>query len=118
MSQISDDFSARFPPPIFSAGDVTLYLPILEPIYPSYYGFSYNDETKETTLNLIAHLIINERDGSAFGEQVVASKSADGVSTSFVASINTSTDAEFFNTTKYGQRFLRLKAGGYGGVAV
>lgn len=111
-----DDFKARFPE--FETATVDTYLPILEPVWPSYYGVTYSTASKEAVLNLIAHLITMETSGSSGASQQVASVSVGSVSESYQAAASVSEGAVFWNSTKYGQRFRRLTQGRYGGIAV
>ncbi len=56
---VSDDFKSRFPE--FDAVTVDQYIPILEPVWPSYWGGDYAAPSgQEIVLNLIAHLITAE----------------------------------------------------------
>lgn len=102
------DFKARFPE--FDGAVVDVYYPILETVWPSYYGGSY-DTDRETVLNLIAHLMVGEIETSTEAVQVEASKSVGSVSVSYAARAASGGKlADFFSTTKYGQRFLMLTA--------
>lgn len=110
-----DDFKARFPE--FPTADADTYIPILETVWPSYYGGEY-DSNQEIVLNLVAHLIIGERETNPAPNQNVASQSVGSVSVSYKQSSQVGVNDDFFNTTKYGQRFLRLTASQFGGMAV
>jgi hypothetical protein len=111
-----DDFKARFPE--FPTATVDAYLPILEPVWPCYYGRSYTT-CPEIVLNLVAHLMVGEVAASQSAPQVVASKSVGSVSTSYAAMSHSGGALfDFFNTTKYGQRFWMLTRNKFGGVAV
>jgi len=56
---VSDDFKSRFPE--FDAVTVDQYIPILEPVWPSYWGGDYAAPSgQEIVLNLLAHLITAE----------------------------------------------------------
>ncbi len=114
-----DDFKTRFP--VFAESVVDQYIPILEPVYPAYFvGGDYNDATdKEAILNLLAHLLVLETSsGSGAGAAggTVASKSVGNVSISYAQPKNQSANADFFNGTKYGARFLMIVKG-RGGTA-
>ena len=118
-----DDFKARFPE--FTDAVVDVWIPILEPVYPAYYGLAYVAATQEATLNLLAHLIslepgtgLKSAKGSA-SSQIVASKSVGSVSVSHAAATQSGGAMyDYYNATKYGQRFLMLTARRYGGMAV
>lgn len=111
-----DDFKARFPG--IPATDAALYIPILEPVWPEYYGKSYADR-QEAVLNLLAHLLTMESSTGARGLQTVSSKSVAGVSESYaVAAPSQPGTLADFNATKYGQRFLALTRSDFGCVAV
>lgn len=101
-----NDFKTRFPE--IAGSVVDQYLPILEPVWPCYYGRPYEGCNKEAILNLIAHLMTMETNPSSASARETASKSVGSVSVSYVASRSTSELADFFGFTKYGQRFLLL----------
>lgn len=112
-----DDFKARFPE--FATATVDTYLPILADVWPSYYAFEYSATTKEATLNLVAHLLVQETNTGSGSAQTVASKSVGSVSESYVAATQSGGALfDFFNSTKYGQRFMLLTRRRYGGVPV
>ena len=114
-----DDFKARFPE--FTDAVVDVWIPILEPVYPSYYALEYVAATQEATLNLLAHLITMETSAgsSSSATQAVASKSVGSVSISYAAATYSGGELyDFYRGTKYGQRFLMLTARRYGGAAV
>ena len=113
-----DDFKARFPAPEFSEAVADKYVPIYEPVLCCYYGGVYAGCDKEIILNLLAHLIASEgasSDGSTSkpgASGLVASKTVGSVSVSYDNSgSNDSGSLAWFNTTKYGQRFLLLTQG-------
>lgn len=111
-----DDFKARFPE--FDEGQVDRYLPILEPVWPSYYGREY-EGNEEIVLNLVAHLLVAETTSGPAPAKNVASQSVESVSVSYVAPASSpSRQQDFFSTTKYGARFLQLIAPLRGGVFV
>lgn len=103
-----DDFKARFPD--IPTETVDKYLPLNEDITVCYYDAEYGSSTctDEIILQLLAHLItIDSKTGSSSLHDV-SSKAVDGVSISFTAAnLSTRTD-DFFNSTKYGQRYLQL----------
>lgn len=112
-----DDFKARFPE--FDTSVVDQYLPILDAVWPCYYGRPYESCDQEAILNLVAHLLVGEVSTSKASTQIVASKSVGSVSTSFVAASHSGgAGFDYFSTTKYGQRFWMLTRHNYGGVAV
>lgn len=111
------DFKARFPE--FDTTVVDTYIPILEPVYPSYYALEYVASTKEATLNLLAHLLTMEISAGYDMRQAIASKSVGSVSVSYAAATYTGGELyDFMRGSKYGQRFMILTARRYGGVAV
>jgi len=111
-----DDFKTRFPD--WDTTQVDTYVPILEPVWPSYYGRKY-DDNKEAVLNLVAHLIVMETSSGSAMAKNVESKSVGSVSVSYSAATQTGGELyDFFRATKYGVRFLRLTASHYGGKAV
>jgi len=114
-----DDFKARFIE--FETATVDTYLPILEPVYPAYYALSYTASavTKEATLNLLAHLLVMETSTSSASVKDVQSKSVGSVSVSYANATQAGGELfDFFNSTKYGQRFMLLTRNRYGGMAV
>lgn len=111
-----DDFKTRFPE--FPTTTVDAYFPVLETVWPAYYGATYSATTQEAVLNLLAHLLTDEVRGSAGAKLTIQSKSAGGVSTSYVTPQNTGQLYALFGSTKYGQRFLLLTQRHYGGVPV
>lgn len=111
------DFKSRFPN--FDTTVVDAKLPILETVWSCYYGGSYdNDCDKEIILNLLAHLFINETSSKDSSIKGVASKSVGSVSTSYVANSQQNSNVDFFNTSKYGQRYLMLTSKNIGGYFV
>jgi len=109
------DFKARFP--AFATADVDIYLPIIETVCASYYNKSYA-LNKEAVLNLVAHLLVLEIESSSSSVQNAQSKSVGSVSESYSQSTRTGALADFFSSTKYGQKFLLLTANQFGSVAV
>lgn len=113
---ILEDFKARFP--TFDVNIVDQYLPILIPNYCAYYNKPYQCDTKEATLQLLAHLLIME-DLPSYGPLMTqTSKSVKSVSVSYGDLMSKSGRDAFFNTTKYGQAFLRATANCWGGYFV
>ena len=116
-----DDFKTRF------ANDGRLDLAAIEadwasldPQWKCYYGceFGANDCGDEAIFNLIAHLWIAESSTKATPMKGVDSKSVGSVSVSFSTSGDNSERALFFNTSIYGQRFLRITSSRMGGFFV
>jgi len=108
------DFKARFP--AFNPVDVGTYMPVVEPVWSSYYNKPY-DINKEAVLNLVAHLITLEISAGAAAVQNEQSKSVGSISVSYAQPSQTGTLSDFFSSTKYGQRFLLLTAHQFGAVA-
>ena len=113
-----DDFSERFPE--FDQADVDQYLPILEPIWPCYFGGDYSEPCdKEATLNLIGHLLTTELQASSASTQKVQSQSVGNVSVSYSPGYAaTSERMAWLASTKYGQRYIMLTRHRQGGVFV
>lgn len=112
-----DDFKQRFPE--FDGGVVDQYFPVVEPVYPCYFGGDVNVPCdKEAALNLIAHLITVNSAPTATAKRAAASKSVGSVSVSYGTSSDTRANADFFNTTRYGQQFLTLTQHNIGGFFV
>jgi len=101
-----DDFKARFPE--FDTAVVDQRLPILESVWPCYYGRPYSGCNKEIVLNLVAHLLVLQSSPSAASVKEESSRSVGSVSVSFESRANTSNLSDFFGSTKYGQMFLML----------
>lgn len=115
MSLISD-FKARFPE--FSEAVVDQYIPILEPVWSCYFAGSYTNCNREVVLNLLAHLMVIETNQGTGGLKSTNSRSVGSVSESYSSSTTTGKNADFFKTTKYGQRFMMLTKFRSGGVFV
>lgn len=102
-----DDFKARFPE--FDTAVVDQYFPVVEQVYQCYYGGDVNVPCeKEAVLNLIAHLIVLEERTKQSALRTTSSRAAGSVSLSYESSANGRNTSGFFDTTKYGQRFLVL----------
>ena len=79
---VSDDFKSRFPE--FDAVTVDQYIPILEPVWPSYWGGDYAAPSgQEIVLNLLAHLITAEISAGSENVKTAQSKSVGSVSVSY-----------------------------------
>lgn len=115
---ILDDFKARFPEIPTAQADT--YIPILEEVWPCYYGGSYTDKCgKEIVLNLLAHMLVSEVSTGSATVQTVASKSVGSVSVSYsTAFAATSERNGWLGTTKYGLRYLMLTRGRVGAFFV
>jgi len=113
-----DDFKARFPE--FEISVIDKYIPILEPVYPFYYSLNYSDTTKESTLQLLAHLLAIETESmKSDPKRIISSKSVGSVSVSYEASSQGGGElTQWLRSTKYGQRFLLLTSSRYGGMSV
>jgi len=106
---IQDDFLARFNE--FDIDDVTNYSFVFEDaVWGAYYGNAYAPKTKEIILNLIAHLLTLEALPTSSAVRTETSKSVGSVSTSYAESSNKNSVNDFFDMTKYGQRFVFLTA--------
>ena len=107
---VQDDFKARFPE--FDEADVDQYLPVLEDVWPAYFNRKY-EPNKEVVLNLIAHLVVTEKQAGTGPVQSAQSKSVGSVSVSY-RDRESGRLEDFFGTTKYGQRYLFLSRTRYG----
>lgn len=111
-----DDFKDRFPE--FDPDEVDTYLPELINEYPCYFNCEYGqtDCGDAAILQLLAHMFVVETNPNTAPYKSTASKSVGSVSVSYNPG---SSDylSQYFNTTKYGQRFLLMTAklgqGGY-----
>lgn len=111
-----DDIKARFPE--FDAAVVDQYVPTLAPVWPCYYGGDYDQPCdREIILNLVAHLLTGEQAASQSASRSAQSKSVGSVSVSYGTAESNRT-ADFFLTTKYGQRFMMLTQSNIGGAFV
>ena len=115
---VSADFKIRFPE--FDAVTVDQYIPILEPVWPSYWGGDYAAPCgQEIVLNLIAHLITVEISAGSENVKAAQSKSVGSVSISYSQGYApTSERNAWLKTTKYGARYLMLTSRSAGGVFV
>ncbi len=115
------DIPTRFPD--IPTADITKYYAALsfadDEFWKRYYCFDYvqGDEKSEAILNLTAHLITIEAEASSVTVKDVASQSVGSVSESFVQHDGTFSGEmkEFFNGTKYGQRFITIVSTTAGG---
>lgn len=105
---LADDLRQRFPE--LDAEQIVTYAPILEPVYPAYFVGNYSAaKDREIIHNLLAHLLIMEtRNTNGAGVRTVVSRTVGSVSESYADNSSKSQQAEFFSSTKYGQRFLLL----------
>jgi len=112
-----DDFKTRFPE--FDTAVVDQFFPVIEPVYSCYFGGDVNVPCdKEAALNLLAHLLVGETRTSSKASRTTSSKSVGSVSVSYGESSGGRSNADFFNTTKYGQRYLVLTQHNIGGYFV
>ncbi len=114
-----DDFKTRFPE--FDEATADQYVPLLEPVIVCYYGGDYEPGTcgLEIVLNLLAHLVTIESNGSSESVKGHSSRSVGNVSESFFEGTANATQREaWFDNTKYGQRFLYLTRSRQGGFFV
>ena len=116
VTTVIDDFKERFPN--FDEQLVDTYLPPLIQTYCSYYSKPYTGCTKEATLQLLAHLFVIDTSPSSATSQVQSSKSVKNVSVSYEGTYGKDGKDAFYNSTKYGQRFLILISNCYGGFFV
>jgi len=118
MSFIAD-FKAKFPE--FDTSKVDDYFATSEDDYQCYFGAIYQEDNGCNDLAILmlqAHLFtINNKSGTSSVKDAV-SKSVDGVSVSFATPASTNSNDLFFSSTKYGQRYLQLRAFNFGGVFV
>lgn len=109
-----DDFKNRFPE--FDAVIVDEYIPILEDVWPCYYGGSYSGCCKEIILNLLGHLITVETTADSSSPKTVASKSVGNVSLSYAPGYTSMNERDaWLKSTKYGARYLWLTSRNIGG---
>ena len=115
---VVDDFKTRFPE--FEATTVDQYIPILEPVWPCYWGGVYTDPCgQEIVLNLLAHLITVEISAGSENVKTAQSKSVGSVSISYSQGYApTSERNAWLKTTKYGARYLWLTSRNAGGFFV
>lgn len=113
-----DDFKARFPE--FDAATADQYIPILEPIWPCYYGGTYTDPCgQEIVLNLLAHMLTIETSPGSGNVKSTQSKSVGNVSISYSQGYApTSERNDWLSRTKYGMRYTMLTRHRQGGVFV
>ena len=113
---VSTDFKTRFPE--FDAVTVDQYIPILEPVWPSYWGGDYACG-QEIVLNLLAHLITVEISAGSDNVKTAQSKSVGSVSISYSQGYApTSERNAWLKTTKYGARYLWLTSRNAGGFFI
>jgi hypothetical protein len=104
-----DDFKAKFPE--IDTAAVDQYFPALEQTYHCYYGGNVDVPCeKEAVLWLIAHLITLDSQGATTSAPTrnTSSRSVGSVSVSYETDTSGRRDAGWYNTTRYGQRFLML----------
>lgn len=115
---LADDLRQRFPE--LDDEQIVTYTPILEPVYPAYFVGNYAvAKDREIILNLLAHLLIMETGNpTGAGVRTVVSRTVGSVSESYADNSSKSQQAEFFSSTKYGQRFLLLTSYRRGALVV
>ena len=115
---VSADFKIRFPE--FDPATVDQYIPILEPVWPYYWGGRYDEPCgQEIVLNLLAHLITIEISACSENVKTAQSKSVGNVSISYSQGYApTSERNAWLKTTKYGARYLWLTSRNAGGFFV
>ena len=113
-----DDFKIRFTE--FQESVVDQYIPILEPVWPCYYGGSYDDSCdKEIVLNLVAHLLVAETASGSTTVKNTQSQSVGNVSVSYAPGMASSSFRDdWLGSTKYGQRYMMLTRSRSGAVFV
>lgn len=115
-----DDFKARFPEILEATVDT--YFPLNENTYQCYFNAEYTGTSgncdDEAILLLMAHLITIDSASGSSSKKDAISKSVDGVSVSYTAPAVTNQNDIFFMSTKYGQRYLQIRAFSFGGVFV
>ena len=112
------DFKIRFPE--FDPATVDQYIPILESVWPSYWGGDYAAPCgQEIVLNLLAHLITTEISAGSDNVKTAQSKSVGSVSVSYSQGYApTSERNAWLKTTKYGARYQLLTSRNAGGFFV
>lgn len=116
MSLIAD-FKTRFTE--FDDAVVDQYIPILEPVWPCYYGGAYTGCGVEIILNLIAHLLVIETSAGSANVKSIDSKSVGSVSLTYSGGYaSTSENDAWFKSTKYGSRYLMLTSSNIGAFFV
>jgi hypothetical protein len=115
---IIDDFKARFPE--FDTATVDQYIPILEGVWPCYYGGQYTDECgQEIVLNLLAHMLVIEASPGSGNVKSTQSRTVGNVSIAYSQGYApTSERNDWLSRTKYGMRYLLLTRRRQGGVFV
>lgn len=103
-----DDFKARFPE--FNSTLVDENFSNVEEDYPLFYDKFYgeSEKTDKVILMLLAHLFAVETDPSQGQYNQFSSNSVRSVSGSFSLPAITTEWRSFFNSKKYGQRFLLM----------
>ena len=115
---VAANFKTRFPE--FETATVDQYIPILEPVWPCYWGGRYDEPCgQEIVLNLLAHLITVEISAGSENVKTALSKSVGNVSISYSQGYApTSERNAWLKTTKYGARYLWLTSRNAGGFFV
>ena len=115
---VAANFKTRVPE--FEPATVDQYIPILEPVWPCYWGGRYDEPCgQEIVLNLLAHLITVEISAGSGNVKTAQSKSVGSVSVSYSQGYApTSERNAWLKTTKYGARYLWLTSRNAGGFFV
>jgi len=115
---VAADFKTRFPE--FEAATVDQYIPILEPVWPCYWGGAYADPCgQEIVLNLLAHMLTAEISAGSETFKTAQSKSVGSVSVSYSQGYApTSERNAWLKATKYGARYHLLTSRNAGGFFV
>lgn len=107
------DVIARFPNE--NETTITDTFPLIENSLSCYYGGSFDNVCdREAILNLAMHLILVEGMNNSNTFRTVASQSVSGVSVSFAVPSTNNNQIGFFNSTKYGAKFLSLTSSNSG----
>lgn len=105
----------RFPE--FDEAVVDRYIPILEPVWPCYWGGAYAGPCgREIVLNLLAHMLSAEITAGSETVKTSQSKSVGSVSISYSPGYApVSERGAWFQGTKYGARYVWLTSRNAGG---
>ena len=114
-----DDFKARFlNEHDFTEDEIDEAWPMVEDEWRCFYNVdpdNWKDCEKTGALYIMAHLMVGVLDDSQGVTRQESSKSVGSVSVSYGANGMDNLSGDFFNTTKYGQRYLQLIQFNFGG---
>jgi len=115
---VADEFKIRFPE--FDPATVDQYIPILEPVWSCYWGGDYTTPCgQEIVLNLLAHMLTVETSAGSGNIKTDQSKSVGNVSISYSQGYAPASERKgWFQTTKYGARYMWLTSRNAGGFFV